>query len=223
MKKKIALLLMAIMVVVSPISAGLTDVSSVQAEAAVKNPVKVALSTTTPVQYSTVKMNVSGVPKNTPYTAVLHYKTTKTTIYGKVGTPHDIKISSATIGYKVRVEVTVKYNRQTYKQNAYFTPRAATKPVAKPVAAKNPVKATLSTTAPKQRSIVTLNVSGVPKNTAYTGTIHYKSKNTKISGKVGTPNKFNISTAAKGYKVKVEVVVKYNKQTYKQYVYFTPR
>ncbi|EUJ21735.1 hypothetical protein PGRAN_14108 [Listeria grandensis FSL F6-0971] len=123
MKNKIALFLMAVLVVLSPVTAGMTGVSSIQAEAAVKNPVKVSLSTTTPKQYSTVKLNVSGVPKNTSYSAVLHYKTTKRTIYGKVGTPYNIKISSATKRYKVKVEVTVKYNKKTYKQYAYFTPR----------------------------------------------------------------------------------------------------
>ncbi|MBC1500136.1 hypothetical protein HB943_05925 [Listeria weihenstephanensis] len=123
MKNKIALFLMAVLVVFSPVSAGITGVSSIQAEAAVKNPVKVSLSTTTPKQNSTITLNVSGVPKNTAYTGTIYYKTTKTPVSGKVGVANKIKISRATKGYKVKVEIVVKHNKQTYKSYAYFTPR----------------------------------------------------------------------------------------------------
>ncbi|MBC1906763.1 hypothetical protein HCA64_09745 [Listeria booriae] len=123
MKNKIALFLMAVLVVFSPVSAGNTGVSAIQAEAAVKNPVKVSLSTTTPKQRTWVTLNVSGVPKNTAYTGTIYYKSTKTKISGKVGVANKFYISSATKGYRVKVEIIVKHNKQTYKQYAYFTPR----------------------------------------------------------------------------------------------------
>ncbi|MBC1474048.1 hypothetical protein HB852_05430 [Listeria grandensis] len=123
MKNKIALFLMAVLVVLSPVTAGMTGVSSIQAEAVVKNPVKVSLSTTTPKQRTNVTLNVSGVPKNTAYTGTIFYKSKKTPISGKVGTAKKFNISTATKGYKVKIEIIVKYNKQTYKQYAYFTPR----------------------------------------------------------------------------------------------------
>ena len=76
-----------------------------------------------PKQYSTIKLNTSGLPTGTKYKAVFNYKSTKTTYEGKVGTPLSVKIGRAAAGYKVTVNVLATHNnKKTYKANTSFTP-----------------------------------------------------------------------------------------------------
>ena len=87
------------------------------------NKLKASVSNSKPKQYSTIKLNTSGLPTGTKYKAVFNYKSTKTTYEGKVGTPLSVKIGRAAAGYKVTVNVLATHNnKKTYKANTSFTP-----------------------------------------------------------------------------------------------------
>ncbi|MDY0393374.1 ComEC/Rec2 family competence protein [Virgibacillus halophilus] len=81
------------------------------------------LNNTRPKQYSTVKLNVKGLPKGTKYKAVFHYKTKDTVYQGKIGKTLLVKISRASTSYRVNVNVSAKYKSKTYKAKTSFLPK----------------------------------------------------------------------------------------------------
>lgn len=81
------------------------------------------LSTTTPKQYTNITLNTKDLPAGTPYKAVFHYKTTKTTYNGKVGTPMSVKIGNASKSFRVNVDVTSTYKGKNYTAKTSFLPK----------------------------------------------------------------------------------------------------
>lgn len=88
--------------------------------------------------------------------------------------------------------------------------------------ASSKIIAKLNNTRPKQNEKIYLTVTGV-KNGDVTVVCHYKSKNTKYTGKVGKKIGIKIGRATKGFKVVVDVKVKSGKKTYYTKTSFTPR
>ncbi|MBS4198332.1 MBL fold metallo-hydrolase [Bacillus sp. FJAT-49732] len=82
-----------------------------------------SLDNKTPKQYSTIYLTVNGLPKGTKYTAVFNYKSTKTTYYGIAGEKLPVKISRATKGFAVKVDISATYKGKTYKTQTSFTPK----------------------------------------------------------------------------------------------------
>lgn len=76
-----------------------------------------------PKQYGTVHLMVKGLPSGTKYKAVFHYRTKDTTYYGKVGKSLTVRISRATKGFKVKINISATYKGKTYKTETYFIPR----------------------------------------------------------------------------------------------------
>lgn len=73
-----------------------------------------SLDTTSPKQYGTVNLTVKGLPTDTSYKAVFHYKTTDTTYNGKVGKTLPVKIGRASTSFRVYVDVTSTYKGKSY-------------------------------------------------------------------------------------------------------------
>lgn len=81
------------------------------------------LNNTHPKQYSTVKLNVKGLPKGTAYKAVFHYKSKDTVYRGKVGKTLPVKISRASTNYRVKVNVSASYKNKKYQAKTSFLPK----------------------------------------------------------------------------------------------------
>lgn len=81
------------------------------------------LDNTKPKQNGTVKLNVKGLPKGTPYKAVFHYKSKNTTYKGKVGKSLPVKIGRAASGYRVNIDVSSTYKGKAYKAKTSFIPK----------------------------------------------------------------------------------------------------
>lgn len=108
---------------------------------------------------------------------------------------------------------TVRFNKKPYTSTA-ATPTKAT---------AYKLTATLDKKTPKQNSTIQLTVKGLPKGTRYKAVFHYKSKDTIYYGKAGESLSVKIGTAAKGYKVKINVSSTYKGKAYKAETSFTPK
>lgn len=95
------------------------------ADAAVKLTCRASVSDSTPKQYTDVYVRVRTAPHARVRT-VAHYKTTNTVHAKKANAAGratiDYYISSATAGYKVRVNVTVRKNGHVRTCSTAFTP-----------------------------------------------------------------------------------------------------
>lgn len=135
---------------------------------------------------------------------------------------------------------TVLNNLKSNKVNVYRTDKQGTiiavtngsslkfnvQPSVKAVSATTPtykLNASLDNAKPKQNGTVKLTVKGLPAGTKYKAVFHYKSKDTKYDGKVGTALPVKIGRAAKGFKVKIDVTSTYKNKTYKASTSFTPK
>ena len=75
---------------------------------------KASVDNASPHQYAMIHLTVTG-QTGTPFTAVLHYKSKDTTYNGTVGSPLAIRISRASAGFKVFIDVTAAgKTAQTY-------------------------------------------------------------------------------------------------------------
>jgi hypothetical protein len=109
------------------------------------------------------------------------------------------------------------------------TPAPAPKQAATPTPAppKNiSVSASVSDSSPHTNERVTVNVKG-PAGGAITAIAHYKSKDTTQNGAISSDGNgavvFDISRAAKGYAVTIDVDVNSNGQSGHAQTSFTPR
>lgn len=105
------------------------------------------------------------------------------------------------------------------------SPDGSVKPEVKPPANTEPsinVSASVDNPSPTQNSRIHLTVTG-PRGASYTAVCHYKSKDTVYNGKVGSPLSINISRAAKGFTVVIDVTINNNGKTYKAQTSFTPQ
>ena len=88
--------------------------------------VSASVNNKTPKQYSTVYVTVNGTAKAS-VAIVCHYKTTKSTYRATIGSNGKailpVRISRATKGYKVVVNVSVTYKGKTSSTTTPFTPR----------------------------------------------------------------------------------------------------
>jgi hypothetical protein len=83
------------------------------------------------------------------------------------------------------------------------------------------VSASVDNPSPTQNSRIRLTVTG-PKG-SYTAVCHYKSKDTAYNGTVGSPLGIDISRAAKGFTVVIDVTINSNGKTYTAQTSFTPK
>jgi len=91
------------------------------------NNLTATLNNYAPTQGATITLNVSGEGyEGLPFTASVKYKSKSTTYTGVVGEPCSINISQATIGFEVKISITVtdSVNNQKYQLSTSFTPIA---------------------------------------------------------------------------------------------------
>lgn len=90
------------------------------------NKVTAAVDNSTPAQYSTVHITVTG-PVGGNVNLVCHYKSTNTPYSGTIGadgkTIISVQIARASIGYNVKVDVSVTSNGQVQNTQTSFTPQ----------------------------------------------------------------------------------------------------
>ncbi len=84
------------------------------------------VSVAKPKQYSTVTVRISKLPGSKPVTTVAHYKSTNTKKTARSNSKGQAsvayKISRATVGYKVVVNVTAQSGTQKYACSTSFVP-----------------------------------------------------------------------------------------------------
>jgi competence protein ComEC len=83
---------------------------------------RATLDNTTPKQYQTIHLNVTGLP-GASYTATVHYKSTDTEYTGTVGTALPIRISRAASGYEVVIDIMANSNGKAYTTQTSFVPQ----------------------------------------------------------------------------------------------------
>ena len=88
--------------------------------------VSASVNNKTPLQNSTINVTVNG-PAKSSVKIVCHYKTTNTTYNATIGSNGKavlpVRISRATKGYNVVINVTVTYKSKAYTTKTSFTPR----------------------------------------------------------------------------------------------------
>jgi competence protein ComEC len=82
-----------------------------------------SLDNVNPKQYSTIHLNVKGLPVNTSYKSVFHYKSKDTLYNGKIGSSLPVKISRASTSFRVIVDVSSTYKGKIYKTQTSFIPK----------------------------------------------------------------------------------------------------
>lgn len=83
---------------------------------------KVSISPEKPSKDGYITLNVEG-PANTPYSATFYFRTRESIIQGYCGSPFEILLGGATVGYEVKVEVTALIDGKVQKAKSSFTPQ----------------------------------------------------------------------------------------------------
>ncbi|WCK57208.1 ComEC/Rec2 family competence protein (plasmid) [Aneurinibacillus sp. Ricciae_BoGa-3] len=84
--------------------------------------IEASIDDTQPHDYQTIHLTVTGTT-GAPFTATFHYKTKDTVYTGTTGSPIPVRISRATPGFTVNVDVSVESNGHTYTTQTSFTPK----------------------------------------------------------------------------------------------------